>query len=149
MYGINGKEALSYAPIYWIHAISEGFDNSITLPLLVSIFTSQIFLCSEVEFLSVVKRYTMLKPSGFLDTVTHSSILGASLVAQIAKNLPAMQETQVGSLGQEDPLEKGMATQSIGLPVESHGQRTPGRLQSLGSQSQTCLSDFHFTPFVS
>ena len=91
----------------------------------------------------------MLKPSGFLDTVTHSSILGASLVAQIAKNLPAMQETQVQSLGQEDTLEKGLATQSIFLPVESHEQRTPGGLQSLGSQSPTCLSDFHFTPFVS
>ena len=34
----------------------------------------------------------------------------ASLVSQIAENLPAMQETQVQSLGQEDPLEKGMAT---------------------------------------
>ena len=37
-------------------------------------------------------------------------IYGNSLVAQIVKNLPAMQETQVRSLGQEDPLEKGMAT---------------------------------------
>ena len=37
---------------------------------------------------------------------------GASLVAQIAKNLPAMQETKVISLGQENPLKKGMATQS-------------------------------------
>ena len=36
----------------------------------------------------------------------------ASLVAQMEKNLPAMQETQVQSLGQEDPLEKEMATQS-------------------------------------
>ena len=35
-----------------------------------------------------------------------------SLVAQVVKNLPAMQETPVRSLGQEDPLEKGMATQS-------------------------------------
>ena len=34
----------------------------------------------------------------------------ASLVAQMVKNLPAMQETQVQSLGQEDPLEKGIAT---------------------------------------
>ena len=38
-------------------------------------------------------------------------ILG-SRVAQMVKNLPAMQETQVRSLGQEDPLEKGMATHS-------------------------------------
>ena len=36
----------------------------------------------------------------------------ASLVAQIVKNMPAMQETLVQSLGQEDPLEKGMATHS-------------------------------------
>ena len=36
--------------------------------------------------------------------------IGASLVAQTIKNLPAMQETRVSSLGQEDPLEKGMAT---------------------------------------
>ena len=36
----------------------------------------------------------------------------ASLVGQMVKNLPAMQETQVQSLGQEDPLEKGMATHS-------------------------------------
>ena len=35
---------------------------------------------------------------------------GASLVAQLIKNLPAMQETWARSLGQEDPLEKGMAT---------------------------------------
>ena len=39
-------------------------------------------------------------------------LLGDSLVAQMVKNLPAMQETWVGSLGQEDPLEKGMATHS-------------------------------------
>ena len=37
----------------------------------------------------------------------------ASLVAQLVKNLPAMQETWVQSLGWEDPLEKGKATQSI------------------------------------
>ena len=36
--------------------------------------------------------------------------LGASLVAQLVKNPPAVQETRVGSLGQEDPLEKGKAT---------------------------------------
>ena len=39
-------------------------------------------------------------------------LMQASLVAQMVKNLPAMQETQVQSLGQEDPLQKGMATHS-------------------------------------
>ena len=38
--------------------------------------------------------------------------LGASLVAQMVNNLPAVLETQVGILGQEDPLEKGTATDS-------------------------------------
>ena len=47
----------------------------------------------------------------------------ASLLAQIVKNLPAMQETQVQSLGQEGPLEKGMAT-PVFLPGRFCGQRS-------------------------
>ena len=48
----------------------------------------------------------------------------ASLVAQLVKNLPAMQEIQVWSLGREDPLEKGMATHSRILAGKSYGQRS-------------------------
>ena len=47
-----------------------------------------------------------------------------SLVTQMVKHLPTMQETQVRSLGWEDPLEKEMATHSSILPGKSHGQRT-------------------------
>ena len=46
------------------------------------------------------------------------------LVAQTVKNLPAMQETWVQSLGWEDPLEKGMATHSSILAGKSYGQRS-------------------------
>ena len=46
------------------------------------------------------------------------------MVAQMAKNLPTMQEPWVLSLGQEDPLEKGMATPPVFLPGEFHGQRS-------------------------
>ena len=62
-----------------------------------------------------------------------SVLIWTSLEAQTAKNLPAIQETQVWSLGREDPLEKGMAIQSTILawripwteePGESHGQRS-------------------------
>ena len=56
------------------------------------------------------------------------------LVAQMIKNLPAMQETQVGSLGQEDPLEKGMATHSSILAWRLAQTEEPGGLQSMGSQ---------------
>ena len=45
-------------------------------------------------------------------------MLEASLVAQMVKNLPAMQEMCIRSLGQEDPLEKGMATHSSILAWE-------------------------------
>ena len=44
-------------------------------------------------------------------------------MVETVEKLPAMQETQVRSLGQEDPLEKGMATYSSILPGEFHGQR--------------------------
>ena len=53
----------------------------------------------------------------------------ASLVAQLVKNLPAMRETWVQSLGWEDPLEKGMATHSSIL-----AWRTPWTVQSMGLQ---------------
>ena len=58
---------------------------------------------------------------------------GASLVAQMVKNLPTMWETQVQSLGQEDPLEKGMATHSIILAWRIPWTEEPGGLQSVGS----------------
>ena len=58
----------------------------------------------------------------------------ASLVAQRVKCLPTMQETQVRSLGREDPLEKGMATHSSTLAWKIPWTEKPGGLQSMGSQ---------------
>ena len=52
----------------------------------------------------------------------------ASLVAQMVKNLAATQETQVQSLGQEDPLEKEMATHSSTLAWKIPWTQEPGRL---------------------
>ena len=59
---------------------------------------------------------------------------GASLVAQRLKRLPGRQETQVRSPGQEDPLEKEMATHSSTLAWRIPWTEEPGRLQSMGSQ---------------
>ena len=69
------------------------------------------------------------------------SFIWASLVAQAVKNLPTVQETQGLSLGREDPLEKGMATHSSILAWRIPRTEEPGRLQSMGTQSQTRLSD--------
>ena len=60
-----------------------------------------------------------------------------SLVTQMVKNLPAVQETWVQSLGREDPLEKGKAPHSSILAWRISWTEGPGGLQSTGSQSQT------------
>ena len=52
----------------------------------------------------------------------------------MVKNLPAMQETWLRSLGREDPLQKEMATHSSILAWEIPQTQEPGRLQSMGSQ---------------
>ena len=57
-----------------------------------------------------------------------------SLVAQVVKNLPAMQETRVQFLGQEDPLEEEMATHSNILAWEIPRTEEPDGLQSMGLQ---------------
>ena len=64
----------------------------------------------------------------------------------MVKRLPAVQETQVRSLGWEDLLEEGMPTHSSILAWRIPRTEEPGRLQSMGSQSQTRLSDFTYAP---
>ena len=61
-------------------------------------------------------------------------LMVSSLVVQMVKRLPAMQETWVPSLVQEDPLEKEMATHSSTLAWKIPWTEKPGRLQSVGSQ---------------
>ena len=63
-----------------------------------------------------------------------SANLENSLVAWLVKNLPAMQETWVQFPGQEDALEKGMATHSSILAWRIPWTEEPGRLQSMGLQ---------------
>ena len=62
-------------------------------------------------------------------------------MTQMVKNLPAIQETQVRSLGQEDPLEKGMSTHSSILAWRITLTEEPGGLQSMIAKSWTQLSD--------
>ena len=66
-------------------------------------------------------------------------------MAQRVEHLPAIWNTWVRSLGQEDPLKKEMATHSSTLAWKISWTEKPGRVQSMGSQSRTGLSDFTFT----
>ena len=59
----------------------------------------------------------------------------ASMMAQMVKNFPAVHETWVQSQGQEEPLEKGMATDSSVLAWRIPWTEEPNRLQSMGLQS--------------
>ena len=62
----------------------------------------------------------------------------------VVKNPPAVQETWIESLGLEDPLEKEMATLSSTLAWRIPWTEEPGGLQSMGWQSQTQLTNYHF-----
>ena len=67
--------------------------------------------------------------------------LRASLIDQSVKNLPAMWETPVRFLGQEDPLEKEVASHCSILAWKTPWREEPGRLQSMGSQESDRTSD--------
>ena len=72
---------------------------------------------------------------------------GTSLVTQMVKHLPIMQETQVQSLGQEDPLEKETATHSNTLAWKILGMEECGRLQFSSVQLLSCVQLF-VTPWT-
>ena len=78
----------------------------------------------------------------FTDQLASTGEEEAFLVAQRVKSLPAMRETWVRSPSGEDPLEKEMATHFSTLAWKIPWTEEPDGLQSMGSQSQTRLSDF-------
>ena len=73
-----------------------------------------------------------------------TATLVVSLVAQTVKRLPAMRETRVLFLGQEDPLEKEMAIHSSTLAWKIPWMEEPDRLQSMGSQRGGHTERLHF-----
>ena len=90
-------------------------------------------------FLSILSNMKRGKKQGcdkwnILDINAALHLLGASLVAQRIKSLPAMQDTRVRSLGWEDPLEKEMATHSSILVWRIPWTEEPGGIQSTGLQ---------------
>ena len=88
-------------------------------------------LIKTIELLIPVFKLNTVKGSPFEST--YSSVW-ASLLTQTIKNPPAMLETRVQSLDQDDPLEKGMATHSCILAWSIPYTEKPGGLQSMGWQ---------------
>ena len=107
----------------WHQPFLQGsLDLSRSVHSLIIIF-SCIYHCKEV-----LRRYFF--------KVIFRCILTASLVTQMVKNLPAMQETRIRSLDQEDPLEKGMGTHSNILAWRIPQTVESGKLQYIGSQKR-------------
>ena len=77
-----------------------------------------------------LNSYSMGEELGYISVWSIFEEKWASLVAQMIKNLPPMRETWVRSLGQENPLEKGMATHSSTLAWRIPWIEKPGGLQT-------------------
>ena len=94
-----------------------------------------------------VPAWDLLKKVTFIIFYLHQEI---PYVAQTVKSLPTMRETQVQSLGREDPLEKEVATHSRILAWKIPWTEDPGRLQSLGSQrvGHDWATWLHFTSTI-
>ena len=97
----------------------------------------------NILYISYISRKVQRKIFLRIQWSTLASLTQCSPVAQMVKNLPAVQETQVWALGQEVPLEKGMTTHSSILTWRIPWTEKPGRLQSMVSQSQTRPSKLH------
>ena len=91
---------------------------------------AQVTLCTKKSFIS--GKLFILKRTGLL-YITIIIIIEASLAAQTVNNLPTMQETRVPSLGQEDPLEKAVSTQSSVPACRTPSTEEPGRFTVHGS----------------
>ena len=111
---------LGLMPIFWIGLFVFLIQN----------YMGRLYIL-EINPLSVVSFAIIFSHSEGCLLILFTVSSGAFLVALMVKNPPAMQETPIQSLGWEDPLQKGMATLSVFLPGESHGQRT------LAGQSDT------------
>ena len=131
-----GKKFSHYLFKYFFYVLSLPFETQITClldHLLLSYrfefyFDFSYSLCFNSDYLycSIFKFTDYFAVSGLL--------INRPSMAQMAKNLPAMQETWVPSLGQEDPLQKGMAIHSRILAWRIPWTEEPSRLQPMRSQ---------------
>ena len=117
------------------------FCTSVSLLLSHNQWTKFFFFLKNNQILELEGlKSCFFKADLFVRTVWHLQYK-YSLVAQSIKNLHAMQESRIQFLGWEDLLEKEMTTHSSILAWEILQTEEPGRLQSMGSQSRTQLSD--------
>ena len=142
-----------FAMKWWDHLVFWMLSFKPTFSLCALIFIKRLFSSSLFYAIRVVSAvYLRLLifevqslvwegPTWLGTTIAHWPQLWASLVVQMVKNLPAVWETRLQYLGQEDPLKKGTATQSSVLAWRIPWTEEPGSLQPVRLQSRTRLDD--------
>ena len=98
------------------------------------LFNNTVYMFLSPEVCLDIKCSYRVSPFHLLAKINFPLFQPTSLVAQMVKHLSTMQETQVRSLGWEDPLEKEMAIHSSTIAWKIPWTEEPGRLQSKGSQ---------------
>ena len=124
---IEGRRRRGRQRMRWLDGITDSMH--VNLSKLCELVMDREAWCAAVH--GVTKSWTRLSDSTELYPLQYS---WASLVVQIVKNLPAMRETWVPSLGWDGPLEESMATHSSILTWRIPLTEKPGGLQSTGLQ---------------
>ena len=126
---VMGQDAMILVFEYWV--LSQFFHSPLSL-------LWRLFSCSSLSAIRVVSSaylWSLIFLSAILiPAIASSSLAFCMMYSAYAYHLPAMQETWVWFLGQEDPLEKQMATHSSILAWRIPWIKDPDRLQSTGSQ---------------
>ena len=126
-------------PPAWISLPIQVFPSWLDLSLFTHLFPVVIFSATPSQ--TTLLLYPLFSISALL------FFIELSLMAQMVKNPLAGQKTLIQSQGRKDALEKGLSTHSSILAWEIPWTEDPGRLHSMGSQSQTQLIDSHFHCF--
>ena len=135
--------SIVYTDIFFIHS---SVDTCLRWFQVLAIVNSAVMNMGYMYLLELEFSPDVCPGVGLLDQMVtlfyHAHIhVQTSSVAQMVKNLPAMQETQVLSLGREDPLEKGMDIHSRILAWRIPRTEELGRLQSMGSHRELDMTE--------